>query len=84
VGCLLSGCDIQWAVGRAGSIAQPDIKIKYFEVTILSFDGSVCVGLATLGSSLGGLQFGIDSHGDLIMENRNESNYYVGRPLVCE
>jgi len=30
--------------------------------------------LATLGSSLGGLQFGIDSQGDLIHENRNQHN----------
>lgn len=65
----------------AGSIVQAGIKIKYFEVTILSFDGSICIGLATLGSSLGRLQFGIDSRGDLIHENCNQRNYYVGRPL---
>ena len=65
-----------------GSIVQASIKIKYFEVTILSFDGSICIGLATLGSSLGGLQFGIDSQGALIHhENLSQHNYYVGRPL---
>ena len=66
---------------RTGSIVQAGIKIKYFEVTILSFDGSICIGLASLGSSLGGLQFGIDNQGDLIQESRNQHNYYVGRPL---